>query len=302
MSKDDIIVCRLSVLMRRKDKPPHQLFAEALAEKKSMLVPLRIVFAASYKNCLRMKLFFPILLVMFLAACTGETETTTTVSDTTLIDRDTVVSQVPGPVVDTVYQEPPANEREPSPVSLNQQYTNKKNNFSLKHPADWGVTETVFAGRQPGINLFPKNRGIEKKTPLNVHADASVTYISVWPKGYGTELPSGASKKFNEVEQVPELSFAANKKESIVFYLKNGEPWAYFIVPERAPDNWKNGFVFAQVGIDNFSTTCYDKDTGKEKPGTKCDPMMGDRVVRSGNLKENDKRVIDKMLASFKLQ
>jgi hypothetical protein len=181
-------------------------------------------------------------------------------------------------------------------------YANSTYGVSLRMPQSWiALEEPNAAARLFAINVFPPNRGVETQTPLNVHADANLTYLAIWPEGIGTELPTGHRKSFAEKPPAFPIQFDVNAAESLVYYLKDGTPWAFFIVPANPPANWQNGFVFAQVGVRNFSTTCYDGKTSELKDPAQCDPLLGDSLVRGGKPIEEEGRHIRQILSSLEL-
>lgn len=186
-------------------------------------------------------------------------------------------------------------------AALPQTYSRADYGFEVHFPKAWQALD--YPGQQGQsfvVNLFPAGRNIEAKTPLRVHAGAAHTFIAVLPKGWGTELPSGAVQSFAEAKPSLPLSFAVDQNSSKVFSLQNGEAWGYFIMPADPPSSWKNGFVFAQAGVADFAAECYDKSTGKEKPQSQCDPLAGDKVVRKGRVKKDDAAALKQVLSSLR--
>jgi hypothetical protein len=183
-------------------------------------------------------------------------------------------------------------------------YNSSDYNISLEYPAEWILLEQIqTAGNALSINIFPKGRGAEQATPLHLHGDAGLGYVAIWPKGIGTELPSGASKTISANAMInPELRFEWDAEQSKVFLLNDSSIWAYFLVPADPPDGWSaEGFIFAQYGLRHFTATCYDAKSGDEKPLERCDPLAGDRFVREGEVRSSDKRVVDKILSTMQL-
>lgn len=178
-------------------------------------------------------------------------------------------------------------------------YENRRFGFKVQLPENWLVVEKHSATGS-SINLLPPGQIDENELPLNVHADPGVTYIAVWPGGFGTELPESTTKTF--AEQQPDLSFSftPNQASSRSFYLKNGSAWGYFIVPEQVPPHWKYGFVFAQTGVKQHKETCYDAQSGQPKNPEQCDGLNGDSIVREGSLKQPDATNIQRVLMSLR--
>lgn len=178
-------------------------------------------------------------------------------------------------------------------------YTNDEFNFKLQYPSGWRITENNIGGNFPVINLYPSQYDGILDIPANVHAPAEVTYISIFPKGYGTELPSGESIVLSETELALDLDFNLNRQETTLFQLENGDTWSYMLVAENAATSWQNGFIFAQINTNNFSATCYQKNTGEEIPMEDCDPMTGDRIVRRGEKDQESAAEMEAILESF---
>lgn len=182
-------------------------------------------------------------------------------------------------------------------------YQNASYDFSMEIPESWRVVENPDqVNNGQAINIFPPDQDIADDLPKNVHGDAGSTYLAIWPKGFGTELPSGSSGSFAEASiALPALNIVADKEKSQVFYLKNQQPWAFFIIPQSPPASWSDmGFIYAQYGVANFTATCYDKTTGEVKDIKNCDPMEGDRFVREGNVMEEEAARVNKMLESIR--
>lgn len=155
-----------------------------------------------------------------------------------------------------------------------------------------------------GINIFKPGTGAEQETPLHVHAQAQHSYIAIWPYGYGTELPASQYARLDTLENIPEFQFEVDMDESKALVLKDGTVWAYNIVPADPPSNWKEyGFIFAQIASENHHATCYDGQTGKEKPINRCDFLGGDdRYVREADLNQKDEQTIHRLLESISLE
>lgn len=184
-------------------------------------------------------------------------------------------------------------------VSLPRQYSSNKYAFKIQLPENWSAVESKT---HSGIvtSIFPLNTAAGNKLPLGIHQDAALSYIAVWPGGLGTEFPSGDVTSFSKANNTPQLSFTIDRENSKVFLLEDGTPWAYFIIPKNTPASWnKMGFIFAQIQTKNFQATCYDKNTGIQKPMQQCDPMMGDKVVRQGTSNKLHEVIIHRILSSI---
>ncbi len=196
----------------------------------------------------------------------------------------------------------PADERkEQSFKAKSVKYASGNFNYSLYLPEDWEAEEYREEGPFPVINFFPSAQKGELDLPLTVHANATVSYIGIYPKGYGIELPMGDNRRYGGEYSLP-LNFSADREESKVFLLENGEAWGYFIVPSSPPENWEDhGFLFLQIAVNDFEARCYDKETGEELNMQECDPMMGDTIKRFGNVRGSDRKMLEQMAESISL-
>jgi hypothetical protein len=185
-----------------------------------------------------------------------------------------------------------------------QVYSNATYNVGLEIPKSWIlVEESQLKVGDFAINIFSKGTGAEEQLPLNVHAKPQHSYITIWPKGLGTELPYSQYASFNKANGAPSLPFKADTSKSKILHLADGTPWAYFIVPQSPPSNWStDGFIFAQIQLSNPQTICYDDQTDEQKPMKQCDFLEGDEVVRKGTLDEQDTKTIHDILGSLSLQ
>lgn len=227
---------------------------------------------------------FAILLIYLLAGCNNQNGSQEGVQDTMSTEKGNATGNTG------------------NAVSLSKEYHNEKYQFSLQLPGDWEAVENeAYSGLV--ISIYPKGMENKIKQPLGIHADADLSYITIWPGGLGTEFPSGASENFSAASGLPSLSFTANREQSLLFKVDKGAVWAYFINPQNPPSNWQQmGFIFAQVQTNNFSAACFDKNTGNEKPMDQCDPLTGDTFVRSGTVNENHRDVILAILNSIRLR
>lgn len=187
------------------------------------------------------------------------------------------------------------------------QYRNAEYDITLNYPENWILLEEANLKPAMGtfaINIFKRGTGAEQETPLQVHAKAQHSYIAIWPYGYGTELPASQYARLDTMENVPEFQFEVDMDASKALIFNNGSAWAYNIVPKNPPENWEeHGFIFAQAASKNNKSTCYDKQTGKEKPLKECDFLGGDdRYVRRGDIIKKDAQTTHQMLESISLE
>lgn len=205
-------------------------------------------------------------------------------------------------------QQTPANYPRQDKVKTNTlSYTSKRNitsyqnrdfSFKINYPESWNKLEAQKATK-PIFNFFSKEaEGMD--LPATVHAPADISIITVAPEGYGTELPSGNSATVRNHDTGTLVQFSADKIKSKVFLLENGDVWAYFLVPDNPPETWgEQGFIFAQVAVDQSRMICLDNTTGKEIPVHECDPLTGDSIKRYGQVNPEAETAIREALHSF---
>jgi hypothetical protein len=181
------------------------------------------------------------------------------------------------------------------------QFTSAEFNFELKYPKSWDVVTHTSGTQFPIINLVDKESKKELELPVSLHLKASISIISIFPNGYGTDLPACKSYTLNENGVDLNLNFEVNKAASYIFTLENGGVWGYILQPEPMPAKWENGFIFAQIATNDFSATCYNEN-GEKISMQACDPMTGDRITRSGKLNKDAKNTIAKILQSLKFK
>ena len=209
-------------------------------------------------------------------------------------------------------QTPPADE-EPPPVqpiesdperSAWPEYTNDTYGFSLSHPEDWTVLESATDQPFPLINVYPEAAASRADFPLDIHGPADVTYLAIFPRGFGTELPSGDQAA---LAQAPTIASEAgkrwNQETSRVFRLEDGSVWGLLLRPRQRPDSWSgDGYVFAQFRVDDFRTRCFSSGTNEEIPMRDCDPLTGDRIERYGTVADAARRRTLDILVSWRFE
>lgn len=178
-------------------------------------------------------------------------------------------------------------------------YKSGQFNFSLEYPQGWKVHE----GQKgiPLISIYNPEDVKQEDLPLTVHADASLSYVSFFPEGWGTELPSGRQQNLKESTKTNPAFFKIDVNRSKVFMLEEGEIWAYLLYPLSPPAGWSgNGFVFAQAGADSVNIRCFDRKSGRSRSMEDCNPLMGDSVTRTGKLSDTEKKQVEDILNSVR--
>lgn len=179
-----------------------------------------------------------------------------------------------------------------------QQVQSDEYNFLMQIPKSWENEKYLPGGSFPIINLFPSDDKSKIDLPVTVHAGAEISYIGIFPQGYGTELPFSKSRKMADTDL--SLTFEADQTKTTVFLLENDQVWGYFIVPASPPENWSdNGFIFARIAAEDIEIRCFDEETGKELEMSECDPMTGDEIKRFGNIPVENQEDVNTILQSF---
>lgn len=178
-------------------------------------------------------------------------------------------------------------------------YENENFHFRLGLSEEWQALDSIKANK-PIVNLYPEEHH-STEMPLTVHAPADMTIITIAPRGYGTELPSGKNISLAQYDQPLPVSFRLDSAHSKIFLLNNNQSWAYYLVPANPPGEWNNyGFIYAQMAVSDFKTVCIDKETGREVDPANCDPLDGDSISRYGQVRNSDRQLVNDVLRTFK--
>lgn len=178
-----------------------------------------------------------------------------------------------------------------------QKYVDSTWNFALEYPSDFKVAKGQLPGKSSVINVYPKKYEITE--PLVIHEEPELAYIAFLPKGFGVDGLSGRQISISEWKANPGLSFNINKNDSRVYLLENGEAWAYFLRFYQSPEKWsKHSGIFVHYQIENFNAICISAD-GKSKLMQQCDPLGEDEVRIFGEIKEESKKQLDKIMSSL---
>lgn len=185
---------------------------------------------------------------------------------------------------------------------VEQKFVTDEYGFSVWYPDDWKHEVFEIGNNLTVINIYPARLDTSSEFPLTIHENANLSYISIFPGGYGTELPSGKSRRIDNIDEKP-VAFDVNRNESLAFFLENNQVWGYFIVPSPPPASWSShGFMFVQAAVNDFETKCFDSKTGKELEMSECNPLTGDSVARYGEVVEEDLQILKRILESFRFR
>ena len=180
------------------------------------------------------------------------------------------------------------------------EYSNQNYYFQTRWPESWRIAATNPRASLTAINLYSPQMETEFELPLNFHTQASVTHLSAYPEGWGTSLPSGDRRAIADFEGSTPVAFALDRKKSYVLLLENGQVWGYLLHPAQTPEGWKEeGYIFAQIAVDEFEAQCFDGESGEPISMKDCDPMTGDRIKRRGQVRQKDQRIIRTALAEW---
>lgn len=168
-------------------------------------------------------------------------------------------------------------------------YTNKHYGFSLKYPPEWIVNEDPANPDAPVYNIF-KPGGEKLKLPYDHHTDG-VTHVSIFPEGVSSEGVFGVSRE-------SEINFELPAIEVLDYILEDGTPWATIATFSDPPPKWsKSGFLFSSVNIQNLDAKCLRE--GENISDEECEPLLGDTVIRKGEIDEQERLVTIAIMESF---
>jgi hypothetical protein len=167
-------------------------------------------------------------------------------------------------------------------------YRSEQFSFAIEHPPAWQVSEHLQAEITPMFNIRPP--GPDPERPLDHHADA--THLSIYPEGIPTEGVFG--------ERAPtQMPVNDQVAEGWDYLLEDGTIWGTMLTFHHPPESWtESGFVWAAAAIQNLEVQCFRND--KQVGEAECDPLMGDRVVRRGEVDREERSVVEQMLATFR--
>jgi hypothetical protein len=135
-----------------------------------------------------------------------------------------------------------------------------------------------------------------------VHAHHDVSFVSILPAGFGTELPASQSRRLSSWSGTLELPFRVASKKARVLLLADGAPWAFFLPLAAPPEGWsEDAFIFAQARVRSLRAACFAEGAEREVDPETCDPMVGDRMVLEGEVDDTALAAVRDILASLEL-
>ena len=184
-------------------------------------------------------------------------------------------------------------------LAFNHTYESEKFNFTFDYPEDWQINESDSEGNSPIITVYKARQNESIPLPIGVHTDPEVSHVSFFPKGTGTELPYGETEALQTYNAALPVPFELDPKKTKLLFLSKGPVYLYFLKPASLPPSWSpNGFILAQIKVNNFSQECLDAKTEKLKSMENCDPLEGDKVESFGDLAIAEKEAVLKILST----
>lgn len=193
-----------------------------------------------------------------------------------------------------------APEADPAPASW-RRYAPAGGALRLRHPPDWRVHHAHEGSVMEVVNVLPEAVAQRVELPLMIHAEADVTFVSVFPRAFGTDLPASRWKRVSPDTLGVELSLPIVEAESRALQLESGETWGLYLRLARPPPGWDDrAFVFAQIAVRDFQARCQREGEPIELDA--CDPMTGDDLRRFGRLDEAAQRNVLRVLSSLRFE
>lgn len=173
-----------------------------------------------------------------------------------------------------------------------EQYSNSEFGFSIQYPpSGWEIAANPDAELGPRFAVYKAGTFSEDQTvPPDHFADG--VYVGIYPEGIPTEGVLGQATS-SEVSLIP------SPDDARTYILEDGTPWAVYAIFESPPRAWNSyGFIWARVQIDNLEISCMRDN--EEVPQNECEPMMGDVIVRDGQIDEGDWETIRDIISTFR--
>ncbi|HET8838383.1 MAG TPA: Gmad2 immunoglobulin-like domain-containing protein [Flavobacteriaceae bacterium] len=189
--------------------------------------------------------------------------------------------------------------RDPNKETVeNKNYQSARWQMETSVPPKYAILESELPGEVPVINFYDKDN--EGNPPFAYHEKPDLSYIAVFPKGFGTEMPRGKKQRISEWTANLSTEFAVDEEKSTVFLLENGQAWAYLLTPASPAKNWSQyGNIFVHFAVSDFESKCFTENN-TEKPMEKCTVMGGtDRIALYGTVNPSSKNELTTILQSI---
>jgi hypothetical protein len=168
-------------------------------------------------------------------------------------------------------------------------YRNEEYGFSLRYPGNWEVFEGDDDPVAVRFNIYDPITG-EGLPPYDHHSQ-DVAHVSVFPQGVPTEGISGDSTSSN-------VSFGVEVRNDHDYLLADGSRFATQANFPSRPSSWNDsGFIFANTPVENLEVECLRE--GEKIPENECNPLMGDGLIRYGEIDEEMRTIQKAILESF---
>lgn len=182
-------------------------------------------------------------------------------------------------------------------------FSNQEYNFSTEIPEEWVEATNQLEAGLPVINFVPQSKAGSTELPISMQTTTSLSHIDVHPKGHKSGYPIGKNHRLAIYEGTVPASSMWDHERSRVYVLGNGEVWAYLLYPKSTPAGWEEeGFIFAQIAIENFSSECFDDITNQRKSMDSCKPLEGDEVLYYGRVNAEEQQYVKHALQSLELR
>lgn len=182
-------------------------------------------------------------------------------------------------------------------------FANQEYHFSTEIPEGWVEATNQLEDGMPVINFIPESKVSATKLPVSMQTTTELSHIDIHPKGHKSGFPIGKSYRLAIYEGKVPASNMWDHDRSRVYVLGNGEEWAYLLYPKKTPAGWEEeGFIFAQIAIENFSSTCFDGITNQTKDMEACKPLEGDEVLYYGRLNAEEQQYVKHALQAFEVR
>lgn len=169
-------------------------------------------------------------------------------------------------------------------------YHNEDYNFSIRHPESWKIRETVSRAGTPFINIVPQTNTATE--PIDHFVNT--THVSVYPEGIPTEGVIG---------QTAELTVAMQPAvaQGRTYLLESQQPFGYYITFETSPVTWEPyGYVWGRIEVNDYTVRCHVGENVVSASSPECQPLMGDSLIHSGTVSEQDAATVRTILESFR--